>query len=190
MTGIDDLSGYTCACSRAPRHEPQMYRAAATQHNLEVLASRGCSSGGQTVAVRLVVISVLGEARSVNHCGYGGSAFFARQRPKHLNIMITAGPTREPLDPVLISLITAPARWVLLSPPPLPSWRERHAGIRSGFTTDATVCKRVDVMTALEMEAAVNASVRSKIFLSAAPPWRIIAQLPWPRENQKAGHAG
>ncbi len=59
---------------------------------------------------------------------------------KHLNIMITAGPTREPLDPVRISLITAPARWVLLSLPPLPSWRERHAGIRSSFTTDTTVC--------------------------------------------------
>lgn len=41
MTGIDDLSGYTCACSRAPAMNQQMYRAAATQHNLEVLASRG-----------------------------------------------------------------------------------------------------------------------------------------------------
>ncbi|GHM21423.1 hypothetical protein ECZU43_54810 [Escherichia coli] len=43
----DDLSGYTCACSRAPRHEPAD---AATQHNLEVLprfAHLGPDSGSQ-----------------------------------------------------------------------------------------------------------------------------------------------
>lgn len=39
----------------------QMYRAAATQHNLEVLASRGLLIWGQTAAVRLVVISARDE---------------------------------------------------------------------------------------------------------------------------------
>ncbi len=62
------LSGHTCACSRAPRHEPADVRAAATQHNLEVLASRGLLIWGQTVAVRLVVISALGECSIRNHC--------------------------------------------------------------------------------------------------------------------------
>ncbi len=168
----------------------QMYRAAATQHNLEVLLPVVCSSGGQTVAVRLVVIWSWANARSVNHCGYGGSAFFPVNDLKHLNIMITAGPTREPSIPCVISLITAPARWVLLSRRRCPSWRERHAGIRSGFTTTPPFVKRVDVMTALEMEAAVMLLYSSKIFLSAAPPWRIIGSYRGPRENQKAGHAG
>ncbi len=140
MTWYRRLSGYTCACSRAPRHEPADVPAAATQHNLEVLASRGLLIWGQTVAVRLVVISVLGECSIRYHCGYGGGAFFARQRPETSEIMITAGPTREPLDPVRYISNTAQARWVLLSPPPLPVVARSHAGIRSGFTTDATVC--------------------------------------------------
>ncbi|XPE42295.1 hypothetical protein ACNKHK_23565 [Shigella flexneri] len=36
---------------------------------------------------------------------------------QHLNIMITAGPTREPLDPCVIFPTIAPGRWDLLSRP-------------------------------------------------------------------------
>lgn len=83
----NDLVSTICLATPAPvavlpAMNQQMYRAAATQHNLEVLASRGLLIWGQTVAVRLVVISAWANARSVNHCGYGGSAFFARQRPE------------------------------------------------------------------------------------------------------------
>lgn len=83
----NDLVSTICLATPAPvavlpAMNQQMYRAAATQHNLEVLASRGLLIWGQTVAVRLVVISVPANARSVNHCGYGGGAFFARQRPE------------------------------------------------------------------------------------------------------------
>ncbi len=42
--------------------------------------------------------------------------------------------------------------------------------------TDAAFCKRVDVITALDMEAAVQAAVRALIFSLAAPPWLTIAQ--------------
>lgn len=83
----NDLVSTICLATPAPvavlpAMNQQMYRAAATQHNLEVLASRGLLIWGQTAAVRLVVISAQTNARSVNHCGYGGSAFFARQRPE------------------------------------------------------------------------------------------------------------
>lgn len=66
-----------------PAMNQQMYRAAATQHNLEVLASRGLliwgpDSGSQACGD----IGPRANARSVNHCGYGGGAFFARQRPE------------------------------------------------------------------------------------------------------------
>ncbi len=59
---------------------------------------------------------------------------------KHLNIMITAGPTREPLDPVRYISNHSSGKMGFYRRRRCPSWRERHAGIRSGFTTDATVC--------------------------------------------------
>ncbi len=101
--------------------------------------------------------------------------------------MITAGPTREPLDPVRyisnhssgkmgFAIAAAAAR------------RGANVTLVSGPVSLPTppFVKRVDVMTALEMEAAVNASVQQqKYFLSVAPPWRIIAQLPWPQKKSK-----
>ncbi len=110
---------------------------------------------------------------------------------KHLNIMITAGPTREPLDPVRyisnhssgkmgFAIAAAAAR------------RGANVTLVSGPVSLPTppFVKRVDVMTALEMEAAVNASVQQQNILSVAPPWRIIAQLPWPQKNQKQATQG
>ncbi|XPE34533.1 phosphopantothenoylcysteine decarboxylase [Shigella flexneri] len=51
--------------------------------------------------------------------------------------------------------------------------------------------KRVDVMTALEMEAAVNASVQQrKYFYRLRRRRRLSRSYRGPRKNQKAGHAG
>lgn len=85
---------------------------------------------------------------------------------KHLNIMITAGPTREPLDPVRyisnhssgkmgFAIAAAAAR------------RGANVTLVSGPVSLPTppFVKRVDVMTALEMEAAVNASVQQQNIL-------------------------
>lgn len=171
----NDLVSTICLATPAPvavlpAMNQQMYRAAATQHNLEVLASRGLLIWGQTAAVRLVVISARANARSVNHCGYGGSAFSPVNDLKHLNIMITAGPTREPLDPVRyisnhssgkmgFAIAAAAAR------------RGANVTLVSGPVSLPTppFVNRVDVMTALEMEAAVNASVQQQnIFIGCA----------------------
>lgn len=63
----NDLVSTICLATPAPvavlpAMNQQMYRAAATQHNLEGACFPWfCSSGGQTVAVRLVVISAPGE---------------------------------------------------------------------------------------------------------------------------------
>ena len=89
---------------------------------------------------------------------------------QHLNIMITAGPTREPLDPV---------RYI-----------SNHSSGKMGFAIAAAAAKRganvtlvsgpvslptppfvqrVDVMTALEMEAAVQSAVQQQhIFIGCA----------------------
>lgn len=89
---------------------------------------------------------------------------------RHLNIMITAGPTREPLDPVRyisnhssgkmgFAIAAAAAR------------RGANVTLVSGPVSLPTppFVKRVDVITALDMEAAVQAAVQQQhIFISCA----------------------
>jgi len=60
----------------------QMYRAAATQHNLEVLASRGLLIWGPDSGSQ--ACGDIGPGRMLDPLtiGYGGSPFFARQRPE------------------------------------------------------------------------------------------------------------
>lgn len=89
---------------------------------------------------------------------------------QHLNIMITAGPTREPLDPVRyisnhssgkmgFAIAAAAAR------------RGANVTLVAGPVTLPTppFVQRVDVMTALEMEAAVQSTIQQQhIFIGCA----------------------
>jgi phosphopantothenoylcysteine decarboxylase/phosphopantothenate--cysteine ligase len=106
---------------------------------------------------------------------------------QHLNIMITAGPTREPLDPVRyitnhssgkmgFAIAAAAAR------------RGANVTLVSGPVSLATPAwvKRIDVTTALEMEAAYRVSLSSSTFLLAVPPSRIIAPPPLPTKKSKS----
>lgn len=100
--------------------------------------------------------------------------------------MITAGPTREPLDPVRyisnhssgkmgFAIAAAAAR------------RGANVTLVSGPVSLPTppFVKRVDVMTALEMEAAVNASVQQQIFYRLRRRGGLSRSYRGPRENQK-----
>lgn len=105
--------------------------------------------------------------------------------------MITAGPTREPLDPVRyisnhssgkmgFAIAAAAAR------------RGANVTLVSGPVSLPTppFVKRIDVITALEMEAAVKASVQQQnIFIgcAAVADYRAATVA---REKSKAGHAG
>ncbi len=125
----------------------QMYRAAATQHNLEVLASRGLFIWGPDSGSQ--ACGDVGPGRMLDPLVIVDKAaahFAAVNDLRHLNIMITAGPTREPLDPV---------RYI-----------SNHSSGKMGFAIAAVVSgpvslptppfvKRVDVITALDMEAKV-----------------------------------
>ncbi|ALT00112.1 bifunctional phosphopantothenoylcysteine decarboxylase/phosphopantothenate--cysteine ligase CoaBC [Lacimicrobium alkaliphilum] len=101
----DDLLTTLCLASSAelviaPAMNQQMYKASVTQHNLELLRSRG--------------ISQLGPAEGEQACGDNGpgrmpepqelaDALEQPARPGSLTgrcVMITAGPTREAIDPV------------------------------------------------------------------------------------------
>lgn len=141
-----------------PAMNQQMYRAAATQHNLQVLGGRnlliwGPDSGSQACGD-------IGPGRMLDPLAIVALAeqhFTARHDLQHLKIMITAGPTREPLDPV---------RFIT-----------NHSSGKMGFAIAAAAAARganvtlvagpvslptppgvtrIDVTTALEMDAVVQ----------------------------------
>ncbi|AHA68148.1 Phosphopantothenoylcysteine decarboxylase [Shigella dysenteriae 1617] len=102
----NDLVSTICLATPAPvavipAMNQQMYRAAATQHNLEVLASRGLLIWGPDSGSQ--ACGDIGPGRMLDPLTIVDMAvahFSPVNDLKHLNLMITAGPTREPLDPV------------------------------------------------------------------------------------------
>ncbi|VEB91306.1 bifunctional phosphopantothenoylcysteine decarboxylase/phosphopantothenate synthase [Citrobacter koseri] len=82
----NDLVSTICLATPAPiavlpAMNQQMYRVAATQHNLDVLASRGMLIWGPDSGSQ--ACGDVGPGRMldpVDHCGYGGSTFIPCQR--------------------------------------------------------------------------------------------------------------
>lgn len=170
----DDLLTTVCLASEAPisvapAMNRQMWANASVQQNMATLAARG--------------VRVLGPGKGDQACGETGPgrmlepADIARrlmQPPDGLlagkHVVITAGPTREPIDPVRYlsnrssgkmgyalarAAMRAGAEVTLISGPVA---LETPAGIH-----------RISVTTALEMEAAVAAVVESAdVFIAAA----------------------
>ena len=154
-----------------PAMNQQMYRAAATQHNLGVLASRGLLLWGPDSGSQ--ACGDVGPGRMLDPLeivDLAAAHFSPVKDLQHLNIMITAGPTREPLDPVRyitnhssgkmgFAIAAAAAR------------RGANVTLISGPVSLATPAqvKRIDVTTALEMDAAVQANVQmQQIFIGCA----------------------
>ncbi|MGL4858965.1 MAG: bifunctional phosphopantothenoylcysteine decarboxylase/phosphopantothenate--cysteine ligase CoaBC [Enterobacteriaceae bacterium] len=106
----DDLPTAVCLATSvpiavAPAMNQQMYRAAATQHNLSVLKARGITIWGPATGSQACgdigpgrmlepeeIVTLLRETL--------GSTRGSKQDLSGLNILLTAGPTREALDPV------------------------------------------------------------------------------------------
>ncbi len=172
----NDLVSTICLATPAPvavlpAMNQQMYRAAATQHNLSILASRGMLIWGPDSGSQ--ACGDVGPGRMLDPLTIVDMAaehFSPVNDLQHLNIMITAGPTREPLDPV---------RYI-----------SNHSSGKMGFAIAAAAAKRganvtlvsgpvslptppfvqrIDVMTALEMQAAVQSVVQQQhIFIGCA----------------------
>ncbi len=172
----NDLVSTICLATPAPvavlpAMNQQMYRATATQHNLEVLSSRGLLIWGPDSGSQ--ACGDVGPGRMLDPLAIVEMAaqhFTVIKDLQHLNVMITAGPTRERLDPVryitndssgkmgfAIAAAAAArgANVTLISGPvslPTPPW-----------------VKRIDVTTALEMEATVQQHVQGQqIFVGCA----------------------
>jgi phosphopantothenoylcysteine decarboxylase/phosphopantothenate--cysteine ligase len=172
----NDLVSTICLATPAPvavvpAMNQQMYRNAATQHNLETLASRGLLIWGPDSGSQ--ACGDVGPGRMLDPLtivDMAAAHFSPVNDLQHLNIMITAGPTREPLDPV---------RYIT-----------NHSSGKMGFAIAAAAAKRganvtlvsgpvslptppfvqrIDVTTALEMEAAVQTHAQNQqIFIGCA----------------------
>ncbi|MFR0656037.1 bifunctional phosphopantothenoylcysteine decarboxylase/phosphopantothenate--cysteine ligase CoaBC [Pantoea sp. SIMBA_079] len=172
----NDLVTTACLASDAPlalvpAMNQQMYRAAITQENLQRLQQRGVMIWGPDSGSQ--ACGDTGPGRMLDPLAIVAHALEWAEPVsdlQHLSIMVTAGPTREALDPVryisnhssgkmgyAIAAAAARrgARVTLVSGPvtlPVP------AGVQ-----------RIDVTTALEMQAAVMAHISQQhIFIASA----------------------
>ncbi|NIH16081.1 bifunctional phosphopantothenoylcysteine decarboxylase/phosphopantothenate--cysteine ligase CoaBC [Serratia symbiotica] len=172
----NDLLTTVCLATKAliaavPAMNQQMYHAAATQANLQTLQARGMLLWGPDSGRQ--ACGDVGPGRMLNPqeiVDLANGYFSTPHDLQHLQVMITAGPTREALDPVRfisnhssgkmgfaiartaaargaqVTLITGPVSL------PTPPW-----------------VTRVDVTSALEMEQAVQQrAAQQNIFISCA----------------------
>lgn len=101
----DDLLGAVALATPAPillapAMNQQMWRDAATQQNLELLQSRGIHISGPDSGEQ--ACGDVGPGRMLDPAGIcaDASAVFESRLLEGRRVLITAGPTREPLDPV------------------------------------------------------------------------------------------
>ncbi|RKQ40572.1 bifunctional phosphopantothenoylcysteine decarboxylase/phosphopantothenate--cysteine ligase CoaBC [Enterobacter sp. R1(2018)] len=172
----NDLVSTICLATPArvaivPAMNQQMYRATATQHNLEVLASRGLSIWGPDSGSQ--ACGDVGPGRMLDPLDIvelAAGHFNIVKDLQHLNVMITAGPTRERLDPVryITNDSSGKMGYAIAA---AAAARGANVTLVSGpvsLPTPAGV-KRIDVTSALEMEASVQQNVSGQhIFIGCA----------------------
>jgi len=155
----------------APAMNQQMYRAIPTQHNLKLLAERGVMIWGPDSGSQ--ACGDIGPGRMLDPLAVVDEAIKWSSPVndlQHLNIMITAGPTREALDPVrYISNHSSGKMGFAIA----KAAAERGASVTLvagpvDLPTPAGV-KRIDVTTALEMQKAVMEHITHQhIFIGSA----------------------
>jgi phosphopantothenoylcysteine decarboxylase/phosphopantothenate--cysteine ligase len=172
----NDLLTTICLATAAPvavvpAMNQQMYRAAITQENLQQLVARGTLVWGPDEGSQ--ACGDVGPGRMLDPMvivAMAGEHFAPRHDLQHLKIMVTAGPTREALDPVrYISNHSSGKMGFAIAE--AAAKRGAQVTLISGPVTLPTPAnvERTDVTTALEMQAAVNNSVASQhIFISCA----------------------
>ncbi|EKY3232249.1 bifunctional phosphopantothenoylcysteine decarboxylase/phosphopantothenate--cysteine ligase CoaBC [Cronobacter malonaticus] len=154
-----------------PAMNQQMYRNIATQQNIELLASRGLRIWGPDSGSQ--ACGDVGPGRMLDPLEIvelAANHFAPVNDLQHLNIMITAGPTRERLDPV--RYITNDSSGKMgFAIAAAASARGAHVTLVAGPVALATPpgVERIDVESALEMEAAVQQRAQQQqIFIGCA----------------------
>ncbi|MGC8340185.1 bifunctional phosphopantothenoylcysteine decarboxylase/phosphopantothenate--cysteine ligase CoaBC [Cronobacter sakazakii] len=154
-----------------PAMNQQMYRNIATQQNIERLASRGLRIWGPDSGSQ--ACGDVGPGRMLDPLEIvelAANHFAPVNDLQHLNIMITAGPTRERLDPV--RYITNDSSGKMgFAIAAAASARGARVTLVAGPVALATPpgVERIDVESALEMEAAVQQRAQQQqIFIGCA----------------------
>lgn len=172
----NDLVTTACLASDAPlalvpAMNQQMYRAAITQENLQRLQQRGVMIWGPDSGSQ--ACGDTGPGRMLDPLAIVAHAFEWAEPVRdlqHLSIMITAGPTREALDPVrYISNHSSGKMGYAIAA--AAARRGARVTLVSGPVTLAAPAgvQRIDVTTALEMQAAVMAQIgQQHIFIASA----------------------
>lgn len=172
----NDLVTTICLATAAPvavvpAMNQQMYRAAATQHNLQVLQARGLMIWGPDSGSQ--ACGDVGPGRMLDPLTIVDEAVrwaTPQHDLTHLNVMVTAGPTRESLDPVrFISNHSSGKMGFAVAA--AAAKRGANVTLVAGPVALATPpgVKRIDVISALEMQQAVMASAaEQQIFIAAA----------------------
>lgn len=172
----DDLLSTLCLATRtplalAPAMNQQMYLAAATQHNLKLLESRGVLIWGpQTGAQACGDVGPGRMTEPADLLEHVIQQFSVPASLQNLNIMITAGPTHEALDPVrYISNHSSGKMGFALAAAAVA--RGENVTLITGpvaLPTPENV-QRIDVTSAQEMEDVVHQSIQQQhIFIGCA----------------------
>ncbi|TCL05548.1 bifunctional phosphopantothenoylcysteine decarboxylase/phosphopantothenate--cysteine ligase CoaBC [Sodalis ligni] len=155
----------------APAMNQQMYRASATQANLQTLAARGVLLWGPDDGSQ--ACGDIGPGRMLNPLELVERArrhFTVDRSLEYLNIMVTAGPTRESLDPVRYISNQSSGRMGFAIAKAAAD-RGAHVTLVAGpvdLPTPANVW-RVNVTSALEMHDAVMNDIElQQIFIGCA----------------------
>ncbi|NCI01831.1 bifunctional phosphopantothenoylcysteine decarboxylase/phosphopantothenate--cysteine ligase CoaBC [Cronobacter malonaticus] len=154
-----------------PAMNQQMYRNIATQQNIELLASRGLRIWGPDSGSQ--ACGDVGPGRMLDPLEIvelAANHFAPVNDLQHLNIMITAGPTRERFDPV--RYITNDSSGKMgFAIAAAASARGARVTLVAGPVALATPpgVERIDVESALEMEAVVQQRAQQQqIFIGCA----------------------
>ncbi len=166
-----------CPLLVAPAMNRQMWSAAATRRNVATLRDDG--------------VAILGPGSGEQACGETGDgrmlealelveetiAFFVPKRLSGRRVLVTAGPTFEPIDPVrgITNLSSGKMGYAIAR-------ACRHAGAEVVLVSGPTALdapfgvRRVDVRTAREMLAAVQAELAGQdafVSVAAVADWRV-----------------
>lgn len=172
----NDLLTTICLATAAPiaavpAMNQQMYRAKATQENLQRLAQRGTLLWGPDDGSQ--ACGDIGPGRMLDPMAIvemANAHFSPLQDLSHLKVMITAGPTREALDPVrFISNHSSGKMGFAIAK--AAADRGAQVTLIAGPVSQATPTNtdRIDVISALEMQQAVALNVGTQhIFISCA----------------------
>ncbi|PSW42600.1 bifunctional phosphopantothenoylcysteine decarboxylase/phosphopantothenate--cysteine ligase CoaBC [Photobacterium phosphoreum] len=154
----------------APAMNQQMYRNIATQENLATLQRRGFSlwgpASGQQACGDVGLGRMLEPMQLVHHC----EDFFQQPDLSELNIVITAGPTREAIDPVRY-LSNYSSGKMGFSIAAAAAKRGANVTLISGPVNLATPAgvTRIDINSATEMhQAALEHAINNHIFIACA----------------------